>query len=46
MHDPDLKSIDPTLCISLSAKENFEKSFGSENASGSFHNSNIANSVH
>ena len=28
MHDPDLKSIDPMLCISRSARENFEKSPG------------------
>lgn len=27
MHDPDLKSIDPTLCISVSAREHLEKSF-------------------
>lgn len=40
MHDPDLKSIDPALCISISARENFERSFGSEDASGNFHNSN------
>lgn len=28
MHDPDLKSIDPMLCISRSAREDFEKSSG------------------
>ena len=25
IREPDLKSIDPTLCISVSAKENFEQ---------------------
>ena len=30
MHDPDLKSIDPTLCISISARENVERCFSTE----------------
>lgn len=25
MREPDLKSIDPTLCVSVSARENFEQ---------------------
>ena len=25
MHEPDLKSMDPTLCISISARDEFEQ---------------------
>lgn len=27
MRETDLKSIDPTLCVSVSARENFEQKF-------------------
>ncbi|CAD6577874.1 MAG: Geranylgeranyl transferase type-1 subunit beta [Alectoria sarmentosa] len=46
IHDPDLKSIDPTLCISLSARENLVKIFGSKQVRGNRHSSSIAHSVH
>ena len=45
MHDPDLKSIDPTLCISVSARENVERCFSSEQE-WRLYSPYIANSVH
>ena len=46
MHHPDLKSIDPMLCISLSARENFEKSFSPDHVRDNLYNSALAESVH
>ena len=46
MHDPDLKSIDPTLCISISAREYIEQSFSPEQGRSHLYSPNIVNNVH
>ena len=42
MREPDLKSLDPTLCISIGAREDFEQQNEIENADRDGHTSHEA----